>query len=277
VALASPMPVTDTTTTVLTVCSNGFVSVGSGNSTQFTPAAVSFLSMGRTVFASWHDYDPSATGGGRVWFHQANGIAYVSWHGVHDAQVGGPGNTFQFQFHLATGDVDYVWAGLTGLGNGHLVGFHPGGLSLDGGNLDLSTRLLQSAIAVPNEQVLPLQLEIPSAGNGGTPPQLGTTVWIYTQNVPLGAPFGALVLGFTDPDLDLTGLGMPGCRQYVNSVATAVFVPVQHLGTSLLTIPNDIAFVGTRLLGQSFAWAPAAGLTPLGAVASNGLRIDIGW
>jgi hypothetical protein len=276
VVLASAMPVVGTTTTFLTVCSNGFVSVGSGNSTQPTPAAVSFLSMGRTVFASWHDYDPSAPGGGQVWFHQAGGIAYVSWQGVFDAQVSGPGSTFQFQFELATGNVNYVWANLSGLGNGHLVGFHPGGLSLDGGNLDLSMRL-STSIQVPNEQQLPLLLEILAASNGGTPPRLGSTIYLYTQHLPLGSPFGVLHLGFTNPDLDLAPSGMPGCRLYVDSFASQTFVPVQHLGTSILSVPFDPSLVGARVLAQSFVYAPAAGLTPLGVIATNGVSMTLGY
>ncbi|MBK8095653.1 MAG: hypothetical protein IPK26_00995 [Planctomycetes bacterium] len=276
VVLAQAMPVTDTTTTFLTVCSNGFVSVGSGNSTQPTPAPVSLLSMGRTVFASWHDYDPSAPGGGKVWFHQANGFAWVTWDGVADAQVTGPGNWFQFRFELATGNVDYVWGSLSGLGNGHLVGFHPGGISQDGGSIDLSARL-PATVSVPNEQVVPLRLEILSASNGGVPPRLGATTYLYTQNVPLGAPFGALWLGFTDPDLDLTPVGMPGCRQYVDPLASVTFLPVQRLGTSTFAVPIDPVFVGAVLLAQSFVYSPAHGLTPLGAVAANGLRMTIGW
>lgn len=276
VILAQPMPVTDTTTTFLTVCSNGFVSVGSGNSTQPTPAAVSFLSMGRTVFASWHDYDPSAPGGGRVWFHQANGFAWVTWDGVADAQVAGPGNWFQFRFELATGNVDYVWGNLSGLGNGHLVGFHPGGLSQDGGSIDLTARL-PATVSVPNVQVVPLKLEILESSNGGIPPRLGSTVYLYTQNVPLGAPFGGLWLGFTNPDLDLAPVGMAGCRQYVDPLASSTFVPVQRLGTSTFTVPVDPVFVGAVLLAQSFVYAPAHGLTPLGAVAANGVRMTIGW
>jgi hypothetical protein len=276
VNLASAMPVVGTTTTFLTVCSNGFVSVGSGNSTQPTPAAVSFLSMGRTVFASWHDYDPSAPGGGQVWFHQAGGIAYVSWHGVFDAQVGGPGSTFQFQFELATGNVDYVWGNLSGLGNGHLVGFHPGGLSLDGGSIDLSTRLA-TAIQVPNAQQVPLVLEILAVSNGGTPPRLGSTIYLYTQHLPLGSPFGVLHLGFTNPDLDLAPLGMPGCRLYVDSFASQTFVPVQRLGTSILSVPFEPSLVGARVLAQSFVYAPAAALTPLGVIATNGLAMTLGY
>ncbi|MCC6784664.1 MAG: hypothetical protein IT457_17595 [Planctomycetes bacterium] len=277
VNLAQAMPVPGGTTSSLTVNANGFVSVGTVNTSIQEPAAVTFLSMARTVFASWHDYDPSAPGGGRVWFHQSGGIAYVTWDGVFDWLGSAPGSTFQFQFDLATGDVDYVWQSVSAFGNGHLVGFHPGGLSLDGGSLDLSA-LLPGSITTPVAQSEPLVLHILPGWNGGSPPRLGSNCYLYTEEVPPGALFGATFFGFGNPDVDLTALGMPTCRLYVDVVGQMPFNSmVGQLGTTILAVPLDPTLVGAELLAQSFVFAPAAGLTPLGAITSNGLRMTLGY
>ena len=44
--------------------------------------------------------------------------------------------------------------------------------------------------------------------------------------------------------------------------------------TTLLSIPNNTGLYGLEVTGQAFSWSPL--LTPLGAIASNGLIMTVG-
>jgi hypothetical protein len=96
-----------------------------------------------------------------------------------------------------------------------------------------------------------------------------------TGNIPAGTAFGAVLLGLTrfNPPLDLTGLGMPGCFQYCDSLSTSLFVPTGTTNSVPFNVPN---FPGVTLQAQSVVFAPAAGLTPLGAISSNALELFLG-
>jgi hypothetical protein len=52
---------------------------------------------------------------------------------------------------------------------------------------------------------------------------------------------------------------------------------VQRIGTSILTIPFDPRLVGAQALAQTIVYAPAAGLTSLGVIATNGLKLTLGY
>ncbi|MFM1871933.1 MAG: hypothetical protein RL398_1355, partial [Planctomycetota bacterium] len=141
VSLSAAMPVAGGSTSNLTVCSNGYVSVASGNGTGYTPNVATFLTGTQTSWRCWHDYNPTIAGSGQVKFEEIAGIAYVTWDGVFDYGTTGPGSTFQFQFELATGNVTFVTGNFSLLGNAHLVGYSVGGASNDPGNTDLSVAL----------------------------------------------------------------------------------------------------------------------------------------
>ena len=57
---------------------------------------------------------------------------------------------------------------------------------------------------------------------------LGTTISLDTSNVPVPGAIGVTIFSLTkhDPGIDLSGLGMPGCRQLLNLDASLVFFPV---------------------------------------------------
>ncbi len=268
VALSAAMPVGTTTTSALTVCSNGFVSTGAGNTTSYNVDVNAFLSMPQTVFACWHDYNPTIAGSGQVKFEEIAGVAYVTWDGVFDYGTTGPGSTFQFQFDLATGNVNYVWGAISGLGNNHLVGYSAGGPSMDPGSIDLSVALPGTIGVVNNGSGLGLQ----AAGT----PSFGSVMSLDTVNIPSGTPFGATLLGFTEfsPAIDLTSIGMPGCYQYVDGLATLIFLSPSNIASTPFGVPNDPAFLSTVVVAQSVSFSPP--LTPLGAISSNGLRLVIG-
>jgi len=77
-----------------------------------------------------------------------------------------------------------------------------------------------------------------------------------------------------NPGLDLTGIGMAGCSQYQGGEVTLLFLPFgASTASTPLAVPNAL---GIHIYAQSFVYDPAAGLTLLGAVSSNGVDLGIG-
>jgi len=278
VALSAALPYPGGTTTSLNVCSNGHVSTASnGAAFDYTPTPAEFLGWPNATWAVWRDMIPTSTGPDNVWFEEVGGVAYITWLNVVGYVGTSPGttpSTFQLQFHLASGTVDFVfgsldtvsvsgWAG----GEGWVVGFSPAGPSADPGSMDLTTALPVTTYAT---DVSPLTLSASVA------PMVNTTIQLITTNIPTGAPFGAVMFGLAtyNPGLNLAGIGMPGCFQYTDSLATLLFFP---LGSSSVSTPFVVPNApGLVLNAQGLAYAPAASpTTPLGALSSNGLALRI--
>jgi hypothetical protein len=267
VALSSPFVYAGGITSSLNVCSNGHVAVATGNGTAYTPVVGTMLSAPQTGWWCWHDYNPTLAGSGQVKFEEVGGTAYITWDGVFDFGTTGPGSTFQLQFELATGNVHYAFGAISGLGNAHLVGFSPGGASIDPGSIDIST-VLPSTFTLNGADVSPIAL------SAAQRPIIGTTIGLTTSNVGATAPFGAITLGFSDPAFDLTPLGMAGCTQHTDTLVTLLFLP---LGAPSYALPFNVPNVlGLTILAQSFVYDPASNLTALGATASNGLSLFLG-
>jgi hypothetical protein len=108
------------------------------------------------------------------------------------------------------------------------------------------------------------------------PPTLGSTIQLVTTNVPIGTPLGFTILSFTrfDPGIDLSGIGMPGCRQFVGFDVVATFLPSGSVGTVPFALPINIIFAGVLVRSQSATMSPAT--TPLGLITSNGLELALG-
>ncbi len=278
ISLAAPLSHPGGTTATLNVCSNGHVSVASNNASQdYTPSPVELLNWPNATWAVWRDLIPNATS--NVWFEHVGGIAIVTWLnlvGYAGQTPGSTPSTFQLQFELATGHVDFVFGNLdttsvstwnNGAGDGWVVGFSPAGPSLESGNRDLTAAVPATVTLYANE-VAPLAI----AASGS--PGAGTSISLLTTNVPAGSPFGAVLLGFQkfDPGLPLAGIGMNGCFRYTDGAASLLFLPTGSTGTVALAIPN---FPGVSIHTQSVVFAPSVGLTTLGAIASGGLSLDI--
>jgi len=158
---------------------------------------------------------------------------------------------------------------MSGLGNAHLIGYSPGGPSLDPGNTDL-TATLPLSILVGLVDRFGLDL----AANPR--PLVNTAINLRTSNITPTTPFGAIAVGLTRflPPVDLGPLGMPGCFQHHDVLATFVYLPFGAATvTTPFTVPN---LVGLVLQTQAYNYDPAAALTPLGAVSSRGLRLICG-
>lgn len=140
VTLSAPFPYPGGTTSSLTVCSNGYVSVASGNGTGFFPVVNTFLNAPQTGWWSWHDLNPAA--GGQVKFEEVGGIAYITWDNVRNfsGTTTADDNTFQLQFDTASGIVNFAYQTMSATGNGFLVGYSPGGPSNNPGSVHLAFR-----------------------------------------------------------------------------------------------------------------------------------------
>ncbi len=266
VGLAGSFSYPGGTTTSLMVCSNGFVSVASGNGTGFTPSASAWLGSSQHRWGTWHDFNPAASGGGRVKFEQVGNIAYVTWDGVYSYGTSAA-NTFQLQFDLGTGNVTYVWPTMVASGNGWLVGMAGAAPNNDLGSMDLSTALTGTFRTGVNSDPLTL---------AATLPQLGASVTLTTTLFPAGSFLGAQILSLVrhDPGIDLTSVGMPGCYRLIDLDAVNIVLPAGGQATFVMAIPNDNAFQGLPIGAQT--WAFASGANALGVVNSNGVRLIVG-
>jgi hypothetical protein len=271
VALTAPFKYGRTgTTNSLTVCSNGFVSVASGNGTGFSPVVSSMLAGPQTGWWGWHDYNPSAVGSGQVKFEETGGVAYVTWDGVYDfgGSTAANASTVQMQFEEATGNVHMIWQTMSVLGNGFLVGFSEGGASADPGNRDISATL--PGTFGGNFALSPLALAASAR------PLIGTSINLVTSNIPAGTALGASLLGLVqfNPGIDLTAIGMPGCSKYTDGSVTQIFLVGGSTANVAFNIPNVPAYIGIHVFAESATFS--AGFNALGVIASNGLDLGIG-
>lgn len=285
VALGQPFPHVAGAAPTLSVCSNGFVSVGpSGLNPVFASGSVaSLLNAPLPSFRSNTDLDPTAAGG--VYFEQFGSLALVTFQDV--ARFNAPGTErFQFQFDLAGGVVAIVWDALTPIGGAPMVvGYGAGGPSSDCGGVDLATEL--PFVTGPD-------LQVDAVGLSAAPAPVSTatsgTLVTYTiHDVPdvlvdSGLRFGAVIVAFTgDPvGLDLAMLGAAGCRLYVGGLDLLLgFVDTTGQSTLSVTlaIPPGVP-PGTELFAQAAPqFVPNTlpnGLNALGAVTSNGVRSTVG-
>jgi len=292
-ALAVPFPFPGGVATTLTVCSNGFVSVAPGNGTSYAPDVGALLGNPRTAWYAWHDYDPTAAGSGAVKFEQAGGVATITWDGVYNYGGTSPADAtrFQFRFDGNTGAVVYAWQNVSAnahpsafaAGEPHLVGFSPGGASLDPGSTSLATGLPVTTI---HGQLLPLSL---SATPAPVSTALGGALVVYTTaNVPETAPGSgqraailAASLGTLGPiGVDLGGVGAAGCALRLPTIDFQAALA----GTSP-SLPFSVQLPPGMPIGFTFHVQSAGlfqplslpnGQNPLGLTTSNGLRSTIG-
>jgi hypothetical protein len=269
VVLSSPLAYPGGTTTTLTVCSNGFVSPGVGNGTSYTPDPIVWCASTLPRWGvSWHDYNPTIAGSGQVKYEEVGTVSYVTWDGVFDYATTGPGSTFQLQFDRAGGFVTYAYGTFSGIGNAHLVGYAGGGTSRNLGSRDISASLPATFSTTATDSI---PLTLTASGR----PRIGTSINLVSSNVPTGSPLGATIFGLAEitAGINLVGLGMPDCFQYLSLDATVVFLPSGGTGTQPFTVPNVPGLAGVIMLAQSAAFAP--GVNALGILSSNGMRLTI--
>ena len=284
VVLPTPFPYPGGVATDFFVHSNGFISVASNNTLpggfSWVPGIAPFLNAPAAGWWSWHDYNPTEAGSGQVSWQQVGSLLVFTWNGVESYPVGTANpSTWQLQFDLTNGRVHYVWQtidpiGGSGfvLGDDHLVGYSPGGVSPDCGPVDITSL---TSVALREPERFPLSLTASAA------PVPGTTISLDTANVtnPFGFGINFLTLGqIPAPGIDLGIIGAPGCRALVD-ISTGVGNAISNTGLGGLTlsvnlpVPISPALPGLSLFSQS-VWLDAAE-NPAGLITSNGLELQL--
>lgn len=271
VTLSSPMPVAGGVTSSLNICSNGRIALGAaGNGVDWTPTVAEFQAFANaTISPAWHDYNPTLSGSGKIYFEEAGGFAYVTWDAVYTFGTTLP-DTFQVQFNLATGDITIVYVSSTVGGAAYLAGYKvsgTGGQTLSG---DLTT-LLTNGLTIGDVGQPRLAL-----GTTGAP-RIGTNNFTFViSNIPPVLPAGVLFFGdqAINPGVDLTFLGMPGCNAYSNANLLSVTLPaVGGVSSVALPIANNPALLGISMTTQALAFSLA---TPANLITSNGNQFTVG-
>lgn len=280
--LSSPLSFPGGTTSLLRICSNGYVAAAAGNSLTFNVSPALMLGNPQAGWNVWHDMNPSILGSGQVKYEEVGGIAYVTYDGVWDFAGTSPAdaNTWQFQFNLSNGNINIVFGTLSPLGAsgiGYVVGWSPAGPSANPGSITLppATPFTTSADA-PG-------LALAASPNPVSTGSLGTTMTYTSSNIPEAQPASGIYLSTTilslGQDLPGTDLGpmAPGCKQYFTT-ADVFLAPAMLLGptdSQTFGIPAGVA-PGFEFYAQSIALVvPGSlpgGLNPGGLVSSNGVR-----
>ncbi|MCA8950030.1 MAG: hypothetical protein KDE27_11040 [Planctomycetes bacterium] len=125
-------------------------------------------------------------------------------------------------------------------------------------------------------------------GAGGTPslaacpgssPRLGTTFCAAIDDLPAtnDPVFMAFATRVASPWIDLTGLGLPGCLQFLpNGFGVQWLVRSTPTRADwVLPIPNNTAFLGVRFANQAIAYDPTVS-SALPLTVSNGGLAEIG-
>lgn len=231
-----PLPTPSGPLATLHVHSNGFVAATADNdggawnvpANDYWPSAA-YRNAPASAFWAWHDWNPAEPGSGRivheeVWLGGERTLC-ITWRDVENFPVGVPNRgTFQFQFGLSTGRVAYVWQHVDALtsspfGTAHLVGWSPGGPSLDPGFVALPAGLPRTT--APDRWPLGLAAAPAPRSTASS----GTTVTYTTTAVPPLQDDDDLRLGLVALSLQATGgvdlalFGWPGCRAYVRDLA----------------------------------------------------------
>ncbi len=276
VSLSAAFPYPGGSTTAFNVASNGHVSTASnGAQGDYTPTSTEFLNWVNPTWAVWRDFICNATG--NVKFEEVGGLACITWDGVIGYVGTTPGtvtSTFQLQFELATGNVNFVFqsmdtvsiSGYAG-GDGYLVGYSGPGANADGGNTDVSAI---TALTLAGADVLPLALAATSR------PLTGTNWDLSLSNVPATGVLGVDVFGLSDPGFnDLFFLGAPGCGLRAALDVTNAWLVSGATHTYSLSIPNNPALLNLNLFTTSAVFQVPS-VNALGAITSNGVRGVVG-
>jgi hypothetical protein len=269
-------------TSTLTVCSNGYVSAGPGNGTNFFPDVAEHLNSVDACWRTWRDYNPTIAGSGQVKFEQIGSVAYITWDGVYEFGTTSP-DTFQMQFDTASGAVHFLWQTLAGQDD-YLVGYSPGGNSIDPGSRDLSATL-PASFSVNGADVLALALSASPAPV--STPTSGTVVTYTTDNIPELVPGSGVYVALNilsvgqvpAPGFDLSVIGAPGCVSLVPTLDfTQSMVGFSSSQSVTFALPAGVP-AGFMIYSQSAAlFTPGSlpgGLNAFGLLTSNGIASQV--
>lgn len=258
-------------TTVLTICSNGFVWMQPNASADPSPTAAELFGNAARLLPFWADLLPDGATNVHNVFAEvdtANNQAYVTWAQVPTAAGGVC--SMQVQFDLNTDSVNLTYGTVTAP-TAAIVGWTPGsGVSVvNAGSRDISATI-PGGFSTTSVERNPLSLSAAPA------PVLGSTVTYTTSNIRANLSLSALLLSFgsTAPvPLIAYGFDSPGCSWYLDLSSMFPVGGLMVLNPSdsvLIGIPTDPALANVDVFFQSVSVAPAE--VPSGLITSNAIR-----
>ena len=240
--------------------SNGYVSLelpqtGLGNAPRNPQGA---MQADSTAFFFHHDFDNSEAGSGNISYYEdlTNSIFYVTWAGVEGVPdtVVNP-STIQFQFNMATGQVDIVMSLVDAIGgstvsggDNYLIGWSPAGPSPFTEEFDY-TALPATGVNLTLPEVLPLTLTTVGA------PLIGQTFDLTTINPPANpAGIGVNLLAASEiAPIDINIFGAPlGTLLYIDPNVAVLNTVTAGAPTLSLPVTNLASLAGVQLYSQTF-------------------------
>ncbi|MCK5940803.1 MAG: hypothetical protein KAI24_02440 [Planctomycetes bacterium] len=254
----------------LSVGSNCWIALGTGNSNGFVPSVPTMLGNPSEGLYAWTDLQPNAAGSGQVYYEEVGTMAIVTYDGVYGWGTTDP-NTVQFMWDTATGDFSIEFGAL-GAGNPEdwLVGYSTAGASNDPGPTDLSGlqggNILLTAGA--DSSALALSANAPRTGQNWdlttdfVDPISPIAITFFGDRSPIAVPFTAI------------GINSPGCDiNLATAITSLTGLAAGGSATVTVPVPANPALVGAMLSAQSIC------LTLQNAgnlLSSNGVEGTIG-
>ena len=310
-ALGFTFPFAGGSTGVIDVCSNGFVSLGTGlHSADFSVTLAEFLNEGPRIGIPWDDFNPAESGS--VHFNALPGRVVVTWLGVGGFQSPNTpdSNTFQLQlfpdgnFTIACCQHDATWQSSPICGIS--AGFGAPSVATDltagpfssagvgtvyeeftlGGGSDLAGTLLRfrpdgsgGYEVAPGPACCTFAAATPyGAGCGGAVmtatslPVLGQTAVLNTSSAPTTIAAVALI-GIAQANFDLGPYGAPGCAVLHDNLFPWMLTALPS-GDTFLAIPCLADLLGASFQFQGVLLDPAA--NTFGIATTNGLTLTVG-
>ncbi|MBL8750927.1 MAG: hypothetical protein JNK78_17340 [Planctomycetes bacterium] len=276
----------------INVNSNGVISLSAtaANTTDYSPTSAEFASTTVSAVYTWHDWNESETGSGRIKSEEVGGILYVTWDNVEsyaDPDTTLNPGTIQFQLDLASGVITVVWPTISAdstestwvTGAPYLVGLGGPGAAARG-PVNLATAL--PIVTSPNTSLQPLALSASPAPvytiGGPSVPITYTASNMVDLAPPLGIGIGILMFSVAPfpGGLDMGFLDMPGCNLNILSLDVTVPLPgTAPTAAITLSIPQPLA-PGLSFYSQVLClFAPNSlpnGQNAFGGILSNGLQ-----
>jgi hypothetical protein len=266
-----------------TVSSNGVLTASAtGNQgTGFTATLAATATATGLAWYNWRDYNPAATGSGKVKTEEVGGVLYVTFDGVYEYGTTNPA-TFQWQVNLTTGDVIMVWVSMAVSANT---------TTMDVGSTLAGAGTVPTSVAFPTATpfvMLPPLALTPLTLSASPAPVINpsTNVTYTVGNIPEFVPGSGLYLSAVFLSLtplpggvDLTGIlaNVPGCRAYIGTLDLSLGAAVTTTPTMSLpfTFFAPVFAPGTTIAAQAVALFdptfPLANGASGGFVFSNGV------
>lgn len=267
-----------------TVSSNGVLTAAAtGNQgTGFTATLAATATATGLAWYNWRDYNPAATGSGKVKTEEVGGVLYVTFDGVYEYGTTNPA-TFQWQINTTTGDVMMVWTSMAISSNTTTMVV---GSTLAGAGATPTS--VNFATATPFVQQPPPAPMTPMTLSASPAPVINpsTTVTYTIGNIPEYVPGSGLYLSLVflsvtpvPGGIELAGLltQLPGCKAYVGTLDLGIGAAVTVTPTNAVPFTfaapvfapgYTIAAQGVALFDPSF---PLLNGEAGGFVLSNGV------